>query len=160
MHHGDEKRKEIFERYGDGESAAVLASAFNISPQRVHQIILQETAQEMLSKLPAGALSMRTLKALLHNPVVAVELSEINPEWLVRNFDRLDLRGIRNLGEMGQKEVISWVEAHGLKLCDREIVWSRSTDNRDVARRLGCLEPSQISAPSAICNRLESRTPH
>jgi len=125
MQRADEKRQEIFDRYRQGESVAVLANEFHVSPQRVHQILLHETARETRSKLPAGALSMRTVKALLHNPVVPVELSGINPEWVVRNFDRFDLRGIRNLGEKGQKEVIGWVEAHGLKLRDRDIVWSR-----------------------------------
>lgn len=70
---------------------------------------------------------MRAMKALLYNPVVPVKISEIDPEWVVKHFDSLDLKGIRNLGDKGRKEVIAWVESHGLKLRDRKIVWSRPT---------------------------------
>jgi hypothetical protein len=119
------KTHDIVERYRNGEPVSILSKKLNISPQRIYQIIGRETALENFSQLPVAALSVRTTKALLYNPVVPVEISEITPEWVVRNFDRLDLRGIPNLGEKGQKEVISWVEAHGLKLRDRAIVWSR-----------------------------------
>jgi hypothetical protein len=121
------KGQEIIGRYRGGEPVSDLAKTFNVSPQRIYQIISRETFQETRSKLPAGVLSTRTMKALLHNPIVPVAMKEIAPEWIVKNFDRYDLRAIRNLGEKGQKEVISWVESHGLKLRDRPIVWSRST---------------------------------
>jgi hypothetical protein len=122
-----DKGQEIIGRYRGGQPVSDLAKMFNVSPQRIYQIISKEMVQESRSKLPAGVLSTRTMKALLHNPVVPVEMKEIVPEWIVKNFDRYDLRAIRNLGEKGQKEVISWVESHGLKLRDRAIVWSRST---------------------------------
>jgi hypothetical protein len=125
MRPGHEKSYEIANRYRDGESVVVLSKAFNISPQRVYQIVSQEAAQNMRASLPASVLSSRTLKALLYNPVVPVEINKISPEWVVRHFDRFDLRGIRNLGEKGQKEVIAWVESHGLKIRDRKVVWSR-----------------------------------
>jgi hypothetical protein len=121
------KSQEIVQRYRGGEPVAALSRAFNISPQRIYQIILQESASETRSKLPVGALSMRAMKALLYNPVVPVKISEIDPEWVVKHFDSLDLKGIRNLGDKGRKEVIAWVESHGLKLRDRKIVWSRPT---------------------------------
>jgi hypothetical protein len=120
------KGREIVGRYRGGESVSDLAKTFNVSPQRIYQIISRETSQEARAKLPAGVLSARTMRALLNNPVVPVKMTEIVPEWVVKNFDRYDLRAIRNLGENGRKEVISWVESCGLKLRDRAIVWSRS----------------------------------
>ncbi|QGM45477.1 helix-turn-helix domain-containing protein [Methylocystis heyeri] len=127
MQQDNVKALDIVSRYRSGEPVSALSKTFNVSPQRIYQIIDRETAEEMRSKLPVGALSTRTMKALLHNPVAPVEMSEINPEWVVRNFDRFDLRGIPNLGEKGQKEVIAWVESNGLRLRDRAIVWSRSS---------------------------------
>jgi hypothetical protein len=125
MQHESVKSHEIVMRYRSGEPVSIISKSFNISPQRIYQIIGRETDQETRSKLPVAALSTRTMKALLYNPVTPVEISGINPEWVVQNFDTYDLKGIPNLGEKGQKEVIRWLESSGLKLRERAIVWSR-----------------------------------
>lgn len=117
--------QEITTRYRNGESVAALCKEYKISYQRVYQIVVQECAHETRSKLPVGVLSLRTAKALLNNHMAPVKMDEIDPEWVVRNFDAMDLRGIPNLGEKGRNEVIAWVESHGLKLREREIVWNR-----------------------------------
>ncbi|WP_157516678.1 Mor transcription activator family protein [Methylosinus sp. LW3] len=122
-----ERNREIWERFHNGETAPSLAREYSISLTRVHQLIASENAHEHRSKLPTGALSVRSVNGLLNNGIVSVRLEEITPNWVVANLDEGDLRAIRSLGKNGRNEITAWLAIHGLTLRKRNVVWNPLT---------------------------------